>query len=139
MEQISKIEWDDSYLIGIPEIDNQHKKLLSIANELYDASAGSDEEYKLKMSHVLKSLVDYTEYHFTQEEKFMDRYEYPSTCVHKMAHDSFITEVYQHIKKISSENRQDGLLLYSYMVNWVLTHIARADPVWASFVKQKLS
>ena len=113
--------------------------MLSIANELYDASAGSAEEYKLKMSKVLKSLTDYTEYHFSEEEKFMDKYNYPSTCVHKMAHDSFIAEVNQYIKKISSENRQDGLMLYSYIVSWVLTHIARADPVWAGFVKTQLS
>lgn len=32
---LEKIEWSDSYLLGIPEIDNQHKKLLKIANDLY--------------------------------------------------------------------------------------------------------
>ena len=31
---VEKIEWSDSYLLGIPEIDNQHKKLIQIANEL---------------------------------------------------------------------------------------------------------
>ena len=33
---MTKFEWNDSYLLFITEIDNQHKKLLSIANELYE-------------------------------------------------------------------------------------------------------
>ena len=57
-----KIEWNDSYLLGIPEIDNQHKKLLELANDLHEAAAGSEENYKLNMSKVLKKLTDYTVY-----------------------------------------------------------------------------
>lgn len=48
MEEIKKIEWSDSYLIGVQEIDLQHKKLISIANELYDVVAGEEENYKEK-------------------------------------------------------------------------------------------
>ena len=38
-----KVDWNDSYLLGIAEIDNQHKKLLAIANELYEITTGSPE------------------------------------------------------------------------------------------------
>ena len=38
-----KIEWNDEYLLGILEIDNQHKKLVAIANELYDITTGNSE------------------------------------------------------------------------------------------------
>ena len=54
MEEIKKIEWSDSYLIGVQEIDLQHKKLISIANELYDVVAGEEENYKEKMPKILK-------------------------------------------------------------------------------------
>jgi hypothetical protein len=43
--KMQKIEWNDSYLLGIPEIDNQHKKLLAVANDLYDAASGSAGNY----------------------------------------------------------------------------------------------
>ena len=59
-----KIEWNDEYLLGILEIDNQHKKLVAIANELFDITTGNSEVYKLEMSKVLKKLTDYTVYHF---------------------------------------------------------------------------
>jgi hemerythrin len=136
---MKRIEWDDSYLLGITEIDNQHKKLLAVANDLYDTASGSTDRYVLKMSKVLKSLTDYTVYHFSEEEKFMTKYGYPSVSVHKVEHDSFVNEVNQQIQKLSSGSREDALLFYDFVANWVLTHIAKEDRIWAAFVKPKLA
>lgn len=135
---VTKIEWNDTYLLGIQEIDLQHKKLLSVANELYDTASGTEESYKLTMAKVLKSLTDYTVYHFSAEEAFMARYGYTGVSAHKVAHDGFIGEVENQIRKLPNGTKEDGLRFYSYIANWVLNHIAKADRVWASFVKPKL-
>lgn len=134
----AKIEWDDSYLLGIPEIDNQHKKLISVANDLYDAASGTEEQYRLKMAKVLKALTDYTVYHFSEEEKFMHKYGYPGESIHKIAHDSFVNEVNNQIRRLGSGTREDALRFYTFIAGWVLTHIAKADRVWAAFVKPKM-
>ena len=68
-----KLEWKDSYSIAIDEIDAQHKKLLAIANELYDLSTGNADNYKNEVSKALKKLTDYTEYHFSYEESFEEK------------------------------------------------------------------
>lgn len=65
---ITKIEWNDSYLLGVPEIDQQHKHLIAIANELYDVATGDESVYETKMPVILKKLTDYTVYHFSMEE-----------------------------------------------------------------------
>lgn len=39
-DEIAKIEWNDSHLLGVPEIDQQHKQLIARANELYDVAIG---------------------------------------------------------------------------------------------------
>lgn len=133
-----KIEWSDSYLLGIPEIDGQHKKLLAVANGLYEAASGSAERYKLDMSKNLKKLTDYTEYHFSSEEEFMRSYGYSGADEHKKFHDAFIAEVNSQIQKLSADNREDGAQFYKYVADWVLTHIAQADKVWAAFVKPRM-
>ncbi len=135
---MQKVEWDDSYLLGIPEIDNQHKKLLSVANELYDAASGSAEKYTLRMAKVLKALTDYTVYHFGEEEKFMTRYGYQAVAQHKKEHDSFVSEVNGQIRKLGTGRREDALVFYGFVAGWVLTHIAKEDRVWAAFVKPQL-
>ena len=66
-----KFEWNEIYELGIPEIDLQHKKLISISNELYDVATKGDVNLKITMSKILKNLTDYTVYHFTSEEEFM--------------------------------------------------------------------
>ena len=53
-EEIKKIEWNDEYLLGVPEIDKQHKKLIAIANELYDVVTGDESALKEKMPSILK-------------------------------------------------------------------------------------
>ncbi|MCH5150946.1 MAG: hemerythrin family protein [Spirochaetales bacterium] len=131
-----KVNWDDSYLLGITEIDDQHKKLLMIANELYEIANGSPETYKLKMSSALKKLTDYTVYHFDNEENYMRKCGYPGADMHKMAHDNFIKEVNYQVRQLSSDNIEAGIHFYAYVANWVMTHIAKADKIWATVVKK---
>lgn len=131
-----KIEWDDAYLLGIPDIDMQHKKLILIANELYDVVYGDEANYKLKMSMVLKKLTDYTEYHFTNEEQLQKRIGYPGLETHKNSHDYFIKEVRLQIQKLNSESKSNVLGFYNYIATWVFNHIAKADRLWATYMKE---
>ncbi len=134
-----KLEWKDSYSIAIDEIDAQHKKLLAIANELYDLSTGNADNYKNEVSKALKKLTDYTEYHFSYEESFQRKYDYPRTDFHKVQHDQFIQQVNSQIRKLSSPLQADGLAFYDFLVTWVLSHIAKSDKVWADFVIDKIN
>ncbi|MCI6799974.1 MAG: bacteriohemerythrin [Spirochaetia bacterium] len=133
-----RVVWDDKYLLGIPEIDSQHKKLIEIANELYDIASVSTDKYKQEMGTVLKKIVDYTVYHFSNEEQFMQKYGYAGSAIHKTAHDSFVREVEYQVNKLSTDDVAAGSKFYEFISNWILTHIAKADKVWAAFVKTKL-
>ncbi len=133
---MEKIEWNDSYLLGVPEIDSQHKKLISIANELYDVVTKDDADYKSKMSLILKKLTDYTQYHFTSEEQLQEKIGYVGLSAHKNAHNYFIKEVEFQIQKLSADDKNNILGFYEYIAGWVLNHIAKADKVWANFMKQ---
>ncbi|MGI5070502.1 bacteriohemerythrin [Treponema pectinovorum] len=133
--KIERIEWNDSYLLGVDEIDKQHKQLLAIANELYDVVTGSEDEYEEKMKVVLKKLSDYTVYHFTSEEELQQKIGYNGLDSHKLAHDFFIKEIGFQLKKLSTENKANVLSFYKYIANWVLTHIAKADKLWAIYMQ----
>lgn len=139
MEKIQRAKWDDATLgLGIEEIDNQHKKLVALANDLYDIAVGSIADYKAKMPSILKGLADYTVYHFSEEEKLMAKYNYASLPLHKSAHSSFVAEVSQQIKKFGQGDQKDALTLYAFVANWVVMHIAQADHVWARYVKRQM-
>ena len=131
-----KVEWSDSYLLGISEIDDQHKKLIAIANEFYNVVVSSADVYKAKMPAILAKLKDYTIYHFSHEEQFMQKFGYIGSAAHKTAHDGFIKEVEYHAGKISIEDSSSAAKFYDFIVVWILNHIAKADKIWANFMKQ---
>ena len=132
-----RVEWNSSYELGFPEIDMQHKKLIAIANELYDVATRGGDNLKSNMEKVLKKLTDYTVYHFSSEEDFQEKYDYKGLSMHRLAHNQFVAEVQHQISKLNSESQDDALRFYDYIANWVLTHIAKADRIWADFVKSQ--
>lgn len=135
---MEKLSWNDSYLLGITEIDLQHKKLLSLADDMYEIVNGDEDSLKVNLSKVLKSLTDYTVYHFTSEEEFMRKYGYPSADMHKSMHDNFIAEVTKQIKSLNTATKAEAERLYKFLASWVLNHIAKSDKVWAEYVKPNL-
>ena len=119
-EEIKKIEWNDEYLLGVPEIDKQHKKLIAIANELYDVVTGDESALKEKMPSILKELTDYTEYHFSNEEELQKKIGYVGLSTHKAAHEFFIKEVGFQIQKLSADSKGGVLGFDKYIVNSLL-------------------
>ena len=66
-------EMKKEYFTGIDFIDEEHAKLFSIANEVYELITSQfipdKYDYILKVVHDLK---DYTKYHFHHEEEYME-------------------------------------------------------------------
>lgn len=139
MNEIEKVVWQDEYSVGIAEIDEQHKKLVAIMNELYNLLTVNSKNYDAKVVAVVKELAEYTDYHFTCEEKeYFGKYDYPSTDIHVMQHNNFIGQVTDKMRHIDKMTIEDGKSFYSYLKSWLLSHIARADKAWAAYVIPKL-
>jgi hypothetical protein len=43
LSSLKIIEWDESYALGIPLIDQQHKKLIDMTNTLYSGYLAGDD------------------------------------------------------------------------------------------------
>ena len=55
---------------------------------------------------------------------------------HKNSHDYFIKEVRLQIQKLNSESKSNVLGFYNYIATWVFNHIAKADRLWATYMKE---
>jgi hemerythrin-like metal-binding protein len=67
---MSPLAWKDQYNIGHYQIDNEHKKLIALANKVMDFSNNGED--KDKINKVLNALSDYVKIHFRNEEKYFD-------------------------------------------------------------------
>ena len=126
----------DDLLTGIDEIDNQHRKLLSWANELSSDEVIADE---MKINEALKNLRSYVDYHFQAEEKAMHERVYGLVEKHKKQHERLKREVAQLIAHSEVEKASKGLMAeLQYMFwDWIQLHIKEWDQPFASFLKNE--
>ncbi len=136
MVEFKKISWNDSYLIGIQEIDVEHKKLVSIINELYDVLYLDFGEYNKRKDSLFNKVLDYTVYHFEHEERLMYFFGYTGYDLHKVQHQAFISEINLFIRELDTKSFDDVTRYYSYLLQWVLNHVSKSDKVWAEHISK---
>ena len=125
-------EWNDSYSVGIDEIDRHHRQLVQLLNDTYDAfSEGSHRE---KLGGILDELIDYATYHFACEERWMEESSYPELPAHRGEHARFIDRVVEIQKDFHAERSHLTLEVLSFLKNWLTSHILRNDGAYGRFV-----
>ena len=85
------IEWIADFSVGVKEIDNQHKQLVKMINELHQAMISG--KGSKRVEDIISGLAEYTVYHFETEEKLFDKFDYPETDSHKQTHIDFVKKV----------------------------------------------
>jgi hemerythrin len=121
------VTWHKSYSVNIPLIDAQHVELINLTNKLYRSCLKGREHSKEVFMDVLHSAVDYVGYHFSTEEKIMERVGYPGYSTHKREHTNFVREVLKTVDDLSKGINTNPLSFVTYLKDWVLTHIAVSD------------
>ena len=137
MENYKHIKWDENLSVGYIEIDGHHKKLISIVDEVYTLLDLPINEYRVKVGKVLKRLSDYTNYHFTEEEKVMKQHRYPELEEHSKIHSSFIKKLNEVLPLMASGDKKTAIEMYKFLTNWIIKHIAIEDHKWSNFIHEK--
>jgi len=122
---MSKIVWDDRFSVGNDKIDDQHKSLVNLINQLNEI-----EEKGGQLSTVFAKLDHYVHSHFTYEEVLLERVSYEDFENHKTEHKSF--ENWLHSVKVvySSAGPNAHYIVATvncYLKDWLITHIMKSD------------
>jgi hemerythrin len=128
------VEWDDNYSIGIPLVDHQHKRLIDVTNKLFMGCLRGDEEARRFFLKTIREGVDYIKYHFTTEEKIMERINYPNLVFHRGQHQDFARELISELQSFQAGKRFVPNTMVRYLKDWILTHIAVSDTQIGSYL-----
>lgn len=127
--------WQDEYSIGIKEIDEQHKELVKMIDELYTAMVKRQDQQVL--GDILARLVDYCNVHFAAEEALMQSHGYPYYRQHKEIHEKMSARV-QALQKCFKAGKTDLTIPTSLFIKeWLDKHILGTDQKFATFLKTK--
>ena len=126
------VQWSDQLSVGINTIDDQHKKLVSIINRLYDAmKSGKGSEI---LSEVLSELIEYTKYHFSTEETLMKNNAYPNYQSHKSLHSKLVEKVMDLELDLKAGRIALSVQVFHFLKDWLVNHIQGEDKKYAPFL-----
>ena len=131
------VKWKDSYSVGVESIDNDHKKLLGMINQLQTAAHYSTDDTMVET--ILNELIDYTKYHFSREEGLMTESNYPNTQQHKQQHVEMITQVERFICEYRKNGTHTIDDVIQYLKSWLINHINGCDQDYSPYLKGKVS
>lgn len=124
------IKWDSKLNTGISSIDLEHKKLITLTNDL--AIAIIDGEGREHLKIVLDKLLDYTISHFKNEEVLFEKFKYPDTEQHKKEHRELTKQVLSLHKEMSL--RFPGNIV-EFLEAWLIDHILSSDMKYSRYLQ----
>lgn len=125
------IKWDDSYRVGVDEIDAQHKLLFQILNDFVKEINNADDE---EMTALIKALLQYSDYHFKTEENYLRQH--PEFDHHQSNHQHYINRILSLQKDLENGRNVSGDML-DFLVSWLRNHILKTDKLFFSTVDGK--
>ncbi|MDF2612828.1 MAG: bacteriohemerythrin [Clostridia bacterium] len=132
------IEWKDEYAIGIPLIDEQHKKLFEIAENAQSLLLMP--EYIDKFDEILsivEELKAYVVFHFGAEQGLMEKIKYPKYFSHSIEHQDFIDEMNKlSLDSIDQDQQSHLLYIVNLIIEWITQHVLEKDRVMAAYYKE---
>lgn len=119
------IKWTDAFSIGLNIIDMQHKKWIELINKLYQSLKNGEAEKEFNNTY--KKLIDYTEYHFGFEEKYMTDTNFHGYQNHKKIHTDFVNKIKKYHEDHKNGKVDVTYSLLLYLRPWVKEHITVND------------
>lgn len=134
---MSKIKWDESLSIGVELIDEQHKKWIE---HIQNVQAAIEARRGMpQIANTLDFLINYTQFHFSTEEKSMSETGYSELENHRAKHE----ELKGTLDNLIEDFREDGVTeklseaIGTFLGNWLRNHIRVVDQAFAAFLKEK--
>lgn len=126
--QFDIVPWNTSFETGIAIIDEQHRRLVALINDLAHETVYGGEESVAE--RIVEALIDYAAYHFATEEALWAEVLVNDSALegHLHTHGGFVKTVLEMQARLQTDDSRtliDGLL--SFLTSWLAHHILYED------------
>ena len=127
--------WGPQYSVGVREIDTQHRNLIKLINEMHQAlSHRAGEE---NVASVLRRALNYTEFHFSTEERLMAQYGYPLAVAHAADHLRLLDRARALQTRLLAGEAGVPVEAFNLLSSWLNDHIQKVDEDLGRFLVGK--
>lgn len=139
-ENSDYIKWDPKLELGIPVIDDQHKKLVVLCNNLYQGILRTKESsvasWQDSLRGTLKECADYVMVHFRDEEKILQVVGYSDFANHKAQHETYTKKILETVQNFNNITISDAIQFVKFLYDWIMSHIAYTDKLYVKAVQE---
>ena len=134
-QQKGFVRWDDSYSVGIKSIDDEHKNLLHLINNLQSSVRYyTGEEFERK---ALSELMEYTTTHFAREEELMKKHQFPGYEAHKQQHEEMAARAKDMVARYEEDAVGAMDEISTYLRDWLIRHINGTDQEYSEYLTSR--
>jgi len=128
------VSWNDSLVIGVPQIDDQHRELVNRLDELMQATRQGKGHTEVEKT--LRFIVSYVKEHFETEEKLQAEVNYPDLATHKKLHIDFGYTAVELVQDFQKNGIDSDLTakINKVLVQWLIRHIRTEDKKIAVYI-----
>lgn len=130
---MAHIVWDEKMSVLVRQMDDEHKKLIEIINNFYESMGGDNS--KAQIQAVIKSMKEYTVFHFSDEERLMQKHGYVGLEQHKQEHKAFIEKVKDMENRYSQGKLLLSLEVANFLKTWLTNHIMQSDKKYGEYLR----
>jgi hemerythrin-like metal-binding protein len=128
----SWVQWDDSLNIGIDAIDEQHRYLIDLINDLHEVV--SQKRGAREVARLIKATDAYAKVHFHAEEQMMQRHKYKGIAKQEQQHRAFEDKIGEFYEELHDNPLVAQFDVLSYLRDWLIHHIRVEDAKLRSLV-----
>lgn len=121
--------WDEKYAVGIDIIDQQHKQLIRMIDDLHEALVA--EKGQQLLGEIVARMVDYAVYHFSTEELLLKQNGYALYGSHKREHEEFTAKARELQERVEGRGFVLSLEVLRFLRDWLTNHILVNDRKYA--------
>jgi hemerythrin-like metal-binding protein len=128
------LEWKAEHnSVAVPEIDEDHREIFRLGNDLYQALAGGALLNAIEPE--ARKLIAHTLDHFKHEERMMRSRRYRAYGWHKGQHDTVRTRLAVMERELEQGDREALMSGIDYLTAWLQTHTAVSDRMMGAFLR----
>ena len=122
---MQELIWDKTLSVDVPEIDEDHRRLVDLYNILNHAVAGGESAAYIEA--LTDELIACTLWHFRHEERLMLKHGYEGLAEHKAEHEDLIASAHDLQRKLTEQGKAASHEEIEFLERWLVGHIFGAD------------
>jgi hemerythrin len=132
---MEKIIWNESFSVGVRDLDKQHQQIVFMVNTLIDMhDAKVDSEI---ISDTLTKMTQYAIDHFKNEEQYMLDYDYPEYPLQRKQHQEFKRKTVDFCMETLVYKATIPMEIFTYLRLWWTNHILKEDMKYKEFFNNR--